>query len=907
MRRIGGLYLLFVWVLTQSVFLVAATAESNYVSATVNPSGQMSRGEFRRLRTFELKGPVDSNALEQTRQNIMKTGRFLDVSIRTVDRSNGTGLVFDVIPRPYATRIRLIGNSQVSDRILRKAMDLSTYMAADDEQISVAASRLADHYELLGFPVPAVRARLEGEDGAPHVTVRFDIDETPLATIHNFELNLDGKPGFWTRTRLKFAWLFFRFRLNHIGFNTVAIDARMRTFTKQLHEMGYLDSNWRFNPELEVASPDTPRGVVLNVGQPSVIKAKNLGFFASRRIADAWRRRNHSLGDRELSRLSRSAVNELKQKGYLEATASVHVDQWHDKTLIALTAEPGTRYYAAQFDFEGNRAISNDRLRKALPLHAPTWYGLKSWIRQESAKDAANALAGFYRSIGYPDVTVEGTLVDDTDEARHFRFKIVEGEHRVIDTLVFSGSTAVSQKTLRKTFSVRAGDPLDWSRLRTASNDLQRLFKSRGYMDVSIDIQAGEAEGERIPVTILITENTRHDLDALLVRGNFKTASSVVFDAAHLDRGDPFDLEPLSELQQRLYELDLFDSVVIRPEAQASKDGIGETVVVDVRERPTGYFEGGVDINTERGIELTGKIGDRNVFGKAISVSISALAGSQQSSTALSISQPNFLGSRLNPFANASYTDDRTQSGFSEAVTTIGAGASRRFTKAFRASLEYSYERRTAFDVARDVSDELDYEEGRIASIIPGISYDSRDDMFFPRRGSLIFARLKSSLDFLGGTMNFQRLECGIRHYQPLGTYTSLALALRGGRTWIGGGDIPLGERFFLGGASSHRGFREKDLGPHGSADNPLGGLSYWLGNAELRFPLYQKLSAGIFVDLGNTFLTEPAPPYIRPAAGFGLRLDTPVGPIRADLGFNLDQRDNESLTAFHLAIGHAF
>ena len=884
-----------------------STSPRHCVQASVEPSGSMSRGEFRRLRVFEIPGEVYGDEIERTQQNILKTGRFTNVSVREVERPKGIELVFTVEPRPFVRTLRITGNRQISDHSLKKAMDLSTYMSADTEALDGAARRLADHYQLLGFPRPWVAVEID--DRSEHgVSVRFRIDETPLPSADGCRLALEGNPGIWTRLRLRTRWWLFGFRLNRMGFNAEAIESQMKAYTKQLHETGYLDSSWHFDSEYTSGQSNVSKRITLDAGKPSVIRMKNVGFFESRRIADAWQRRNHSLGDRELARLSRSAVKVLRDKGYLDASADVAVRTWQDKTLLAVTADTGPRYFTSRIELAGNAIVPETDIRSVLPIHEPAWYRFTSWIQPDTIRTASETLLGYYRGLGFTDASVDTRALEGGGEAMVIRFDIAEGERKTVESVRFRGAQAVEERVLKSTFSVRKGDPFDWSRLRVGLDALRRMYKSRGYMNVSVEVVPGESIDGKVPVDVVVEENAAHTIEALLVQGNYKTASSVVFDAARLGRGDPFDLEPLAELQQRLYELDLFDSVAIRPEPSVTGDeSVGQTVAIEVRERPTGYFEGGFDVNTERGIELMGKIGDRNLFGKAISGSVSALAGPQRNSTGLALSQPNIFGSRLDPFLNASYTDDRTQTGFSEAITSFGAGVSRRFSKALRATFEYGYERRTAFDVAEDVAEELDYENGRIASLIPGVSYDSRDDMFFPRKGSLVFARLKSSLDFLGGSMRFQRLECGVRHYEPLGAYASLAFALRGGRIWSLPSDLPLGERFFLGGANSHRGFHEQDLGPLGSDDHPLGGQTYWLANAEARFPLYRKLSAGIFIDAGNTFLTEPEPPYVRPAAGFGLRLDTPVGPIRADLGFNLDRRDGEDPMVFHLAIGHAF
>ena len=135
-----------------------------------------------------------------------------------------------------------------------------------------------------------------------------------------------------------------------------------------------------------------------------------------------------------------------------------------------------------------------------------------------------------------------------------------------------------------------------------------------------------------------------------------------------------------------------------------------------------------------------------------------------------------------------------------------------------------------------------------------------------------------------------------------------LGIAIRAGRAWvIGESVLPAGERFYLGGASTNRGFEHQKCGPQSSDDHPLGGESYILGNIEARFHLAGNMKGAVFLDAGNVFSSTPEAPYLRPSAGIGLRYSTPIGPIRCDIGWNLDRYAGEPGYAIQIALGHAF
>jgi outer membrane protein insertion porin family len=122
------------------------------------------------------------------------------------------------------------------------------------------------------------------------------------------------------------------------------------------------------------------------------------------------------------------------------------------------------------------------------------------------------------------------------------------------------------------------------------------------------------------------------------------------------------------------------------------------------------------------------------------------------------------------------------------------------------------------------------------------------------------------------------------------------------------GEEEPIQVRYFLGGRSTLRGFRQDQL----AGDDPqrLGGTSYLLVNLEERFPVYRQLRGVLFADIGNVFPTDNPFSHLddlRYTAGVGLRLTTPVGPLRVDYGYKLNRRDGDSPGELHFTVGHAF
>jgi outer membrane protein assembly factor BamA len=147
--------------------------------------------------------------------------------------------------------------------------------------------------------------------------------------------------------------------------------------------------------------------------------------------------------------------------------------------------------------------------------------------------------------------------------------------------------------------------------------------------------------------------------------------------------------------------------------------------------------------------------------------------------------------------------------------------------------------------------------------------------------------------------------------FVPIGHGIVVASAARLGlaRTYRGETLIP-SERFFAGGATSVRGYREDSLGPRSFVfDDAEGGAASLIANAETRFPIYRWLRGVGFVDLGNVYPTvaDLFHTTVQIGTGAGVRVNTPVGLIRLDFGVPVNPRPFDPRWTVQFGLGHAF
>ena len=200
----------------------------------------------------------------------------------------------------------------------------------------------------------------------------------------------------------------------------------------------------------------------------------------------------------------------------------------------------------------------------------------------------------------------------------------------------------------------------------------------------------------------------------------------------------------------------------------------------------------------------------------------------------------------------------------------------------------------------------LDIDETRISALSLVLQADSRDNPIYPLKGFWGAMSLDFAHDLLGGDRTFVKLTLDSRFYQRVSKRNVFALHLKAGYTED---SAPFYERFFLGGANSLRGYRDRRLTPTGW------GTKLLLANAEFRFPIsqkdfpYHKVSGVLFLDAGGSWLPGQDPKFddLFSAAGLGFRVKVPVlGITRFDFSFPLNKVDNEDFQ-FHVSLGHTF
>jgi outer membrane protein insertion porin family len=388
---------------------------------------------------------------------------------------------------------------------------------------------------------------------------------------------------------------------------------------------------------------------------------------------------------------------------------------------------------------------------------------------------------------------------------------------------------------------------------------------------------------------------------------------------ARVQPGEPYSKDAIVLAQQLLYELGLFRRVEFVPlPGQEHRTTHGLVVSCD-EGRQRSYLVG-VGWDTVEHARLTLGWTHLNLFGGAHALSLEARVSDRQLRYQASLRE-SWLP-RLNmPGYMVVYSTEEEFATYSQERQGLWFEIGDRRARPFRHWYRWEYQL-VEPDAPEEVLSDLEREEQRIkvASITPAVEWDARDDPLNPRRGWFASASLEYAFELFEAEAEFLKAQTSLSFYRPAGR-GRLAFGLRLGAIQPLGPDsgeednlqVPVGTRFFAGGQVTHRAFEIDTLGILGETlsddGDPIGGNGLLLLNVEYQRSIAGPLSAALFVDGGNVWVSPSAMRWrqMRWGVGLGLRYVTPAGPLRLEYGRKLDAEPHESSGEVFLSFGAPF
>ncbi len=601
-----------------------------------------------------------------------------------------------------------------------------------------------------------------------------------------------------------------------------------------------------------------------------------------------------------------------------------------DRKRLTFFIKEGEKARIKTVVFDGLRAATKDEMFKVTATREwVPWYGLLTQLklpsflsdagilkREELANDVER-VREILLNKGYLNAQVSLPSVELTEDKKWFivTFNISEGEPFTVSEVGFRGYTVFEESELRQGLKIQDGEIFQRAKIRDEISRITDMYGSRGYAFAEVIPNVNPNNEERTASIILnIREGEMMRIRQINITGNDKTRDNVIRRELRVDEQDVIDTPSLKRSFQRLNNLNFFETVEILPE-QVEPDKVD--LNVRVKEKPTGQFSVGGGFSTLDKLVAIADITEGNLGGYGYLGRIRGQLGQQRSLGLITFRNP-YLNDSLTSLQLDVYRSITNYISYFEtksgASVTFGRWLSEYVTGSFSLFAEQLNFSDPAPGICPDEIPLVCLQLGNqtTTGFRTTLFRDTRDYFLDPRSGWRVGGGFDLGTPALGGTNDFYKYYFDVIKYTPLPFDTRFSVRARYGAVEAAAGkQIPLTERFFVGGINTMRGFVFGRAGPvvPGSY-SALGAAKELIFNNDFIFTISSdaKLNGVIFFDYGKGFDdNESVSLNLRPAAGLEARWISPFGPLRVAYGINLAPREGERVGVFEFTIGSLF
>jgi outer membrane protein insertion porin family/translocation and assembly module TamA len=610
--------------------------------------------------------------------------------------------------------------------------------------------------------------------------------------------------------------------------------------------------------------------------------------------------------------------------------------------VLALTAacKEGGTITVHSLSFKGVSAVDEGRLKDALATRQSSkipWGKKYSFDRSRFDADLKRIQA-FYADRGFPEARVTGfdVKLNDKQDEVDLTVTIAEGAPVLVKAIAFTGFDAIPAARLddlKKRVPLKAGQPRDRQLVVGTHEMAVNELKEHGfpYAKVSTGEDDG-SDGRQATLTFAAEPGKLARIGTVEIVGNKSVGEHIIRRQLTLKPGELFQRSVVQDSQRRLYGLELFQFANV--EALDQDQQPDEVPIrVTVAEGNHQHVNFGVGYGTEEKARVDAEYHHVNFLGGARSAGAHARWSSLDRGVRLDFNQPYFFQPHLSLGAEA-----QQWYAFTPAYNSVVSGAKLTLTHrtnvhtSWSASITSEHDRsEISPDVLTDTSlrntlialgldPTTNQQNGVLNALGADFQHSTADNLLDPHRGYQIALHVEEAGRIVRGSFNYYSASADGRHYLPITDNLVLASRLQIGDIRPVGNEaanVPFSKKYFLGGATSIRGWGRYEVSPLTDSGLPIGGNSMLAVSEELRATLRGNVGGVFFFDAGNVWADSFGDKLgeLRYSVGPGLRYQTPVGPIRLDLGYQLNPTPELFVNGspqkrryrLHFSIGQAF
>ncbi len=885
---------------------------------------------------LQVGDPLTAARLRAALVRLHRSGRVANAEVFTTPEGDDGAWVRFVLTRQLRVAEVVFDGDTVFpvEELLPRLPALERGSKITARVVSESEETLRLLYRERGYFQASIRARVSPPNDAARARVTFVVTPGPRALIGAWQIDGDLKipPGDFDAKIIQ-----------HPVGTPYAIDFVQSDLQRirALHvARGYLDP--RISEPRITYDPATNRvAVAVTITSGPAVTVNVTGFDLrreeQRRILPVLR--DGGLDDFTLEDGARQLLLTLQKRGYffaeVEWSRQRRVDE--DRVIVTYTVEPNRRYRVQEVRIVGTevlayRDVAGDFQTRPASLIPPS----RGLVTEDTLARDAEVILRDLRNAGYLQAQVVERRIGTglSDEALTVLFQVETGPQAHVADIRLEGNQLLETERLKQVLKLESGEAVTQERVRADLERLTALYLSEGFAEVRIRQELEEANGDPAQVGIVyeIEEGRRFTVNRVIVGARGRTSEQTLRRFLAIRPGERLRRDKLNQAEQALYATGAFRQVLIQTpyvRATGPADALAD-VTLDVIESKPYTLAYGFGYQTNDGPRGSFELSNANMFGRLEVGSFIVRLSRREQLVQVSYQFPRFNLPRVTTLTDG-VTAPILISGLFQRQARVSFTAQRlvaliqsevRFDAQSALIFRYRLQNVRVLDL-RVTNPPLQRADQPLNLGTLSATYvrDTRDVPLDATRGSFVSADLTVATPRIGGSERFLRFLGQAQGYRRVTERSPIILA---GRLQVGlaqpyGGTqtLPISERFFSGGPTTLRGLGFEQAGPRDPVtDAPVGGNALIAATGEVRFPLLQNLEGAVFYDVGNVFarVSDIGVGALTNSLGGGLRIKTPLGPLRVDAAYLLDPpffvaTPNRRLTNFqvHITFGQAF
>jgi len=953
-----------------AVPMLSSYEGQNVSSIQIAGRPDLDAAQFQPLFVQREGQPFSQSDVQRTAAALQASGKAGNVRIQVEPTAAGVEVLFVLDPAIYFGIFEFPGAEHFAYSQLVQIANYPTQTPFNAGDVEQDRKNLVAFFQQEGYFEAAATAQVEVDAANALANIAFHVTLGRNARFGSITIE-DATPSDQAQLQHKLTTLMARLRGAGIcpgkAYHHSALRKATAYLQATLQKQGYLGAEVKLKgAQYNAATNRADIYFTVNPGELTQVQVNGAHLWSWTRKSILPIYQGIGVDDESVQEGGQTILSYFQSKGYFDVKVDSDLKSDANAATVTYQVTRGKKHRVTAVTLAGNTQLPGMQLAPDIVVDKKHLFS-SGKFSDALVRTSVKNLTAVYEAEGFSSVKVTSSVQNRGGDIQ-VSFRVVEGPRDVVSSVSIEGADTFPESQFAPAgLKVRAGEPYSAAHVAADRGSIMAHYLQAGYLNSSLRETAtivSKQDPHHIDVVYHIHEGPRVAAGELIMLGRLHTQQRLIDrDTAQIKTGQPLTESDLLTAGSKLYDhTGVFNWAEVDPKRDITTQ-TSEDVLIKVHEAKKNEFTYGLGFEViDRGGSIpSGTVAlpnlppvglpsdfrssestfygprgtveyTRNNFrGKGESLSFTAFAGRLDQRVAAYYIDPDLRWSPWKATASLSYERNQENPIFSSQIELGSYQIQRPLDKAKKNTLftRYSFSQTDLTRVLIPALVPAQDQHVRLSTLAANLTHDTRDNPFDEHKGMLGSIELDFNTTKLGSSVNFAKLTGQAAYYKEKLHRIVWAESVRIGLAQpFAGSRVPLSEEFFSGGGNSLRGFPLESAGPQrqvevcssGVTSNcpeiqvAAGGNELLIINAEARIPLDFKKGLSIvpFYDGGNVFTSvgfrdfAGLYPYSN-GVGLGVRYATPVGPIRVDVGQNLNPITGVKSTNYFISIGQAF